>query len=121
MRKLGPLAGLLLVFLLFSLWAGPPFYSRYNQVTMLTQSVIVAAGALGMTWIIIAGGIDLSAGSVIALVTVVIARLLEAGVTPAVAALAGVAMGGLCGACNGLLVTRLGLVPSVMMNGTLLI
>ena len=48
MRKLGPLAGLLLVFLLFSLWAGPPFYSRYNQVTMLTQSVIVAAGALGM-------------------------------------------------------------------------
>ena len=83
MRNLGPLVGLAAVFLLFSLWAGEPFYSRYNQVTMLTQSVIVASGALGMTIIIIAGGIDLSAGSVIALVTVAVARLLVAGWPPA--------------------------------------
>lgn len=121
LRKLGPLAGLAVVFLLFSLWAGPPFYSRYNQVTLLTQSVIVAAGALGMTWIILAGGIDLSVGSIIALVTVVIARLLEAGWPPGAAALAGVAVGGLCGALNGLLVTRLGLVPFIITLGTLLV
>jgi ribose/xylose/arabinose/galactoside ABC-type transport system permease subunit len=121
MRNLGPLAGLAAVFLLFSLWAGPPFYSRYNQVTMLTQSVIVAAGALGMTWIIVAGGIDLSVGSVIALVTVVIARLLVAGWPPGAAAAAGVIVGGLCGALNGLLVTRLGLVPFIITLGTLLV
>jgi len=121
MRKLGPLGGLLAAFLLFALWAGPPFYSGYNLVTMLTQSVIVSAGALGMTWIILAGGIDLSAGSVIALVTVVIARLLEAGASPATAAAAGILVGGLCGLLNGLLITRLGLVPFIITLGTLLV
>lgn len=119
--SLGPLLGLAAVFAFFALWAGPPFYSRYNQVTMLTQSVIVASGALGMTWIIIAGGIDLSVGSVIALATVVVARLLEAGVSPVWAALAGVAVGGVCGGVNGLLVTRLGLVPFIITLGTLLV
>ncbi len=121
MKSLGPLLALAAVFLLFSLWAGAPFYSRYNQVTMLTQSVMVCCGALGMTWIIIAGGIDLSAGSVVALVTVVIARLLEAGVSPLAAGVAGIAAGALCGALNGLLVTRLGLVPFVITLGTLLV
>ncbi len=121
MRRLGPLAGLAAVFLIFAVWAGAPFYSRFNLVTLLTQSVIVAAGALGMTWIIVAGGIDLSVGSVIALVTVVIARLLEAGWPPGAAALAGVAVGGVCGAVNGLLITRLGLVPFIITLGTLLV
>ncbi len=119
--SLGPLLGLAVVFSLFAVWAGAPFYSWYNQVTILTQSVIVAAGALGMTWIIISGGIDLSVGSVIALVTVVIARLLVAKVPPLGAALAGVAVGGACGALNGLLVTRLGLVPFIITLGTLLV
>ena len=119
--SLGPLLGLAVVFLLFSLWAGAPFYSRYNQVTMLTQSVIVASGALGMTLIIIAGGIDLSVGSMIALSTVAIARALIAGAPPILAALAGVAVGGVCGALNGFLVTRLGLVPFIITLGTLLV
>jgi ribose/xylose/arabinose/galactoside ABC-type transport system permease subunit len=109
--SLGPLLGLAVVFSFFALWAGPPFYSWYNQVTVLTQSVIVAAGALGMTWIIIAGGIDLSVGSIIALSTVVIARLLQAGVAPLASALAGVAMGGLCGLAAALLFGRIGLAP----------
>ncbi len=121
MRNLGPLAGLAAVFALFSLWAGGPFYSRINLVTMVTQSVIVACGALGMTWIIVSGGIDLSVGSTIALTTVVVARLLEAGISPLAAAGAGIAVGALCGAVNGLLVTRLGLVPFIITLGTLLI
>ena len=121
MKRLGPLAGLLAVFLVFALWAGPSFYSPFNLVTMLTQSVIVSAGALGMTWIILAGGIDLSVGSTIALATVVIARLLVAGAPPAIAALAGVATGAACGALNGWLITRLGLVPFIITLGTLLV
>ena len=121
MKSLGPLIGLAAVYLLFCFWAGEPFYSSFNRVTVLTQSVIVTAGALGMTLIIISGGIDLSAGSVIALSTVLIARLLEAGVSPLVAALAGVLGGGVCGAVNGLLITRLKLVPFIITLGTLLI
>jgi ribose/xylose/arabinose/galactoside ABC-type transport system permease subunit len=115
------LIGLAATYLFFCLWAGEPFYSSFNRVTVLTQSVIVTAGALGMTLIIISGGIDLSVGSVIALSTVVVARLLEGGASPWTAALAGVAVGGLCGAANGLLITRLRLVPFIITLGSLLI
>jgi ribose/xylose/arabinose/galactoside ABC-type transport system permease subunit len=115
------LIGLAATYLFFCLWAGEPFYSSFNRVTVLTQSVIVTAGALGMTLIIISGGIDLSVGSVIALSTVVVARLLEGGASPWTAALAGVAVGVLCGAANGLLITRLRLVPFIITLGSLLI
>ena len=121
MKNLGPLVGLIAVYLFFVVWAGEPFVSSFNRVTVLTQSVIVTAGALGMTLIIISGGIDLSVGSMIALSTVVIARLLEAGVSPAIAAIAGIAMGGCCGMLNGLLITRLKLVPFIITLGTLLV
>ena len=121
MKNLGPLVGLIAVYLFFVVWAGEPFISGFNRVTVLTQSVIVTAGALGMTLIIISGGIDLSVGSMIALSTVVIARLLEAGVSPAIAAIAGIAMGGCCGMLNGLLITRLKLVPFIITLGTLLV
>lgn len=121
LKNLGPLIGLIAVYLFFVVWAGEPFVSSFNRVTVLTQSVIVTAGALGMTLIIISGGIDLSVGSMIALSTVVIARLLEAGVSPAIAAIAGIAMGGCCGLLNGLLITRLKLVPFIITLGTLLV
>lgn len=121
LKNLGPLIGLIAVYLFFAVWAGEPFISSFNRVTVLTQSVIVTAGALGMTLIIISGGIDLSVGSMIALSTVVIARLLEAGVSPAIAAIAGIAMGGCCGMLNGLLITRLKLVPFIITLGTLLV
>ena len=121
LKNLGPLIGLIAVYLFFVVWAGEPFVSGFNRVTVLTQSVIVTAGALGMTLIIISGGIDLSVGSMIALSTVVIARLLEAGLSPAIAAIAGIAMGGCCGMLNGLLITRLKLVPFIITLGTLLV
>ncbi len=121
MKNLGPLVGLIAVYLFFVVWAGEPFYSGFNRVTVLTQSVIVTAGALGMTLIIISGGIDLSVGSMIALSTVVIARLLEAGVSPLIAAIAGIVVGGCCGMLNGLLITRLKLVPFIITLGTLLV
>lgn len=121
MKSLGPLIGLGAVYLFFCLWAGEPFYSSFNRVTVLTQSVIVTAGALGMTLIIISGGIDLSVGSVIALSTVVVARLLEGGSSPWTAAAAGIAVGAVCGAANGLLITRLRLVPFIITLGTLLV
>lgn len=121
MRSLGPLLGLAVVYLFFCIWVGEAFYSNFNRVTVLTQSVIVAAGALGMTLIIISGGIDLSAGSQIALATVVIARVLEGGGSPWTAAAAGILTGALCGLVNGLLITRLKLVPFIITLGTLLI
>jgi len=121
LQTLGPLAGLILIFALFAI-AGPESFSSLNNLeTIARQTAIVGTAALGMTLIIIAGGIDLSVGSTIALVTVATAALLQAGVPPLLAALGGVATGVLCGFVNGFLITRLKVVPFIVTLGTLLL
>jgi len=115
----GPLIGLLVVVLLFALLAPDRFLSAYNFKTVATQTVIVSLGAIGMTYVMISGGIDLSVGSVIALVSVVTAMLLRDGHGEGVAALGGIATGALVGAVNGLIVTRLAIVPFIATLGTM--
>jgi ribose/xylose/arabinose/galactoside ABC-type transport system permease subunit len=84
------------------------------------QSVIVGTAALGMTIVIISGGIDLSVGSMVALVTVAIALLAgDRGWPMPLAMGAGVALGGLCGLFNGGLITGLGVVPFIITLGSL--
>lgn len=75
--SLGPLIGLAFVVGLFSLSneVRPYFLTGGNFKIILTQTVIVAVGALGMTLIIVSGGIDLSVGSLVALTSVVAARI----------------------------------------------
>ena len=127
LAKVGPLIGLVFVVALFSSLRPQRFPTFGNVEVMLLQTTVVATGALGMTLIIIAGGIDLSIGSAIALVTVAIARLLSgfeiSGLVvppapPGLAALGGVAVGVLCGMLNGLLITRLKLAPFIVTLGT---
>ncbi len=120
-QTLGPLIGLILIFTLFAL-AGPDSFSSLNNLeTIARQTAIVGTAALGMTLIIIAGGIDLSVGSIIAFVTVATAWLLQAGVPTLIAALGGVAVGVFCGFVNGYLITRLKVVPFIVTLGTLLL
>src|SRR5688500_8589792 len=73
--RLGPFFGLALVILIFSFLMESPekYLSPFNLRIVLAQTVIVAIGAIGMTLIIISGGIDLSVGSAIALAGVVTA------------------------------------------------
>ena len=70
------------------------FFSIYNFKLILTQTVIVAMGALGMTMIIVSGGIDLSVGSAVALTSVLAAWLASHGHSRDVAGVAAVALGG---------------------------
>ncbi|MBW7940705.1 MAG: ABC transporter permease, partial [Candidatus Omnitrophica bacterium] len=68
---LGQFAGLAIIYLIFFLLGVPAsFFSMDNTKLVLVQTVIVGVGALGMTLIIIGGGIDLSVGSIIALSSV---------------------------------------------------
>src|SRR5690606_9668905 len=83
------------------------------------QTVIVGLGAVGMTFVMISGGIDLSIGSVVALVSVASAILLREGASPAVALVGGVCVGTLAGLLNGALVTRLRIVPFIVTLGTM--
>ena len=126
LRWAGPLLGLLAVYGLFAalVFAGrlqEGFLSRGNLETIARQTAIVGTAALGMTLVIISGGIDLSVGAIVALSTVAIAAGLVAGLHPLAAALLGVAAGALCGLISGTLITRLRVVPFIVTLGMLLI
>lgn len=114
-RWLGPWLGLALVVLLFSFTPG--FLSPINARFVLSQTVIVAVGALGMTLVIVGGGIDLSVGSVVAFSGVAAALALERGSHPAWAVLAALAAGAGCGAVNGGLIARARINPFIVTLG----
>ncbi len=113
----GPVLGLIAVCVLFGALRFETFVSFDNFAIVLQQTAVIGIAALGMTLIIIAGGIDLSVGSVIALGTVIIALMIERGWSPLAAALFGIAGSAACGAFSGLLITRLRLLPFVVTLG----
>src|SRR5437016_5875969 len=116
---LGPFLGLLLVIGLFSLSSTvrPYFLTGANFKIILTQTVIVATGALGMTIIIVSGGIDLSMGSIVALTSVVGATALVRGCSVPTAALLTIAVGGFVGMLNGLAIGGLRMMPFIVTLG----
>lgn len=131
-RPSGPVLGLAAVLLLFVpllSYRGEldRFLTLPNLQVLLHRSSIPAAVALGMLVVVVSGGIDLSVGSVVALVTVTamqVYNLLEArGAGTAASSLAataaGVGVGGLCGLVNGLAVTGLRVTPFVATLGML--
>jgi len=122
LNTLGPVLALLGVYGLFVLIAPPSFATVRNLETIARQTTIVGMAALGMTVVIIAGGIDLSVGSVVALSTVVIALLLQStGAGPLISAAGGVAAAAFFGALSGLLITRLRVVPFIVTLGMMLV
>ncbi|MBN1996160.1 ABC transporter permease [candidate division KSB1 bacterium] len=121
LNKFGPFLALLLVFGFFVTLNAKIATATALEIIM-QQSVIVGIAALGMTMVIITGGIDLSAGSNIAMSSVVIALLLDRlGIPPIYAAFTGILSGLFWGFVNGMLITRLRLVPFIVTLGTLLI
>jgi ribose transport system permease protein len=121
LARLGPFLGLIAVIAVFALMTDSPtqYLSVRNFRIVVAQTVIVALGAIGMTMIIVSGGIDLSVGSAIALTGVVTALGLRDGMTPLLALLLGVAAGGAIGLVNGLAITRLKVIPFIATLGML--
>src|ERR1041385_6213471 len=93
------------------------FLSAATFKTVLTQTVIVAIGALGMTMIIVSGGIDLSVGSVVALAGVLGATLLVKGWPPISVVLLMISAGGLFGFVNGVIISGLRMMPFIVTLG----
>jgi ribose/xylose/arabinose/galactoside ABC-type transport system permease subunit len=118
---IGPILGLTFVTIIFTSLIGRYFLAPDNVELIARQTAVVAAAALGMTMVIVAAGIDLSVGSVVALTTVVIAQMLRTGTSPFMAALIGVVTAAACGTVNGLLVTRLRVVPFIVTLGTMIL
>jgi len=115
----GPIAGLVIVVILFAVLVPDRFISVYNVRNVLTATVIVGLGAIGMTWVMVSGGIDLSVGSVIALTSVITAVLLRAELPIPIAIVGGIGTGVIVGLVNGMLVTSLSLAPFIVTLGTM--
>ena len=96
------------------------FLSPINLTNILVQSSILAVIALGMTFVIVGGGFDLSVGSTAALAACVAAMVMvEAGLFAGV--MAGIAAGAAVGLANGLIVAKLGVNPFIATLGTMVL
>lgn len=118
LRDAGTLFGLLAISGLFAVLA-PDFLTLHNLINILQQSSINACVAIGMTLVIIGGGIDLSVGASAALSAVLTAMMMAAGVPLGLALLAGLGIGLACGYINGALISYAGLQPFIVTLGTL--
>ena len=118
LRDAGTLLGLVVIVVVFSILS-PNFLTQQNILNILQQSSINACVALGMTLVIIAGGIDLSVGPTAAIAAVVVAVLMAAGVPIAIAIPLALIVGMTAGAFNGVLVAYGGLQPFIVTLGTL--
>ena len=115
---LGPFIALLVVYGIFGA-LNDAMFSEAVIRNILTQSVIVGIAAIGMTLIIISGGIDLSVGSIIALCGVAAATFVSKGYPPVAVFTLTLACGALCGLLNGGLTVSLKLLPFIVTLGTM--
>jgi len=108
LARVGTLAATFVVMvLLYAVVAGlyDGFFSWYAFASLFTDNATLGLAAIGMTFVILSGGIDLSVGAMIALVSMIIAKLvMQGGVHPAAAIALGVAAGTAFGAGQGCLI-----------------
>ena len=108
-RQLGTLFGLIGLCLI--LWIlSPYFLTVSNLLNIVEQSSVISIIAIGMTFVIISSGIDLSVGSILAFSGVIMASLLQMDFPIFVALSMGLVAGSFCGFLNGVLVSK-GLLP----------
>lgn len=97
----------------------PIYLSGGNLLDIFDQTVINGLLAIGITYAIITGGIDLSIGSIFAVVIVITGDLLVRGMNPVLAITIGIGLGFVLGVVNGLLITKLKLQPFIATLGTM--
>ena len=118
-REAGVLVALLVLCVALSL-ASPYFFTLRNVFNVLQGMSTIGIMAVGTTIVLIAGGLDLSVGSVLAVGAVLTARLMTYdGLNPWLAVAVGLAAGGALGLVNGVLVTKARIVPFIATLGTL--
>lgn len=117
-RKMGPLLGLLLLGIALTLLSDR-FLTVNNLLNVARQISINAIISVGMTLVILTGGIDLSVGSIVALTGSITAGLLVSGHAIVPAILIGMVVGALLGLFNGLLITRAQIPPFIATLGTM--
>lgn len=97
---------ILVLFVIFSLMSSE-FCTPNNVALILNQSTSVAIMGIGMTMVVILGGMDLSIGSVVSFAATVVCLLMTQGIPVFLSVLAGIAVGMLCGLLNGWIIVTL--------------
>jgi ribose transport system permease protein len=118
MQKLLPFVSLIVLFVALAI-ASPHFLTQTNLSSVVRQTAVINIMSLGMTVIIIAGGIDLSVGAILAMGGVLGTMAMEKGASIPAGIAIGILTGFAWGTFNGLLTTRLKIAPFIVTLGTL--
>lgn len=119
-QNLGTILALIILMVFVSV-LNPTFLQANNLMNLMRQLIINGFIALGMTFVILTGGIDLSVGSTLALTSAIFAGLLQNGVNTGLAILITVGLGLVLGLINGLLITKGKLAPFIVTLATMTI
>lgn len=102
-------------------FSSPYFLTVDNLTKVLRQVAVVGIVTVSMTMVILTGGIDLSVGSMLGLTSVVLAKLMVAGVNVPLAILITLLLGSILGLFNGFLINRINISPLISTLGTMTI
>src|SRR5215470_15616248 len=106
-QRLLPFVTLFLLFIGLSIASPDHFLTKTNLASVVRQTAVINLMALGMTLVIITGGIDLSVGSTLALAGLFGTTAIKAGLPIPLSIFIGIGVGVLCGLLNGLMITQL--------------
>src|SRR5215831_12533602 len=104
LKKLAPFFSFFILFTLLAI-ASPHFLTVTNLFSVVRQTAVITIIAIGMTMIMVAGGIDLSVGSILGFAGVIGTMLMRNGPPIGVAILGGIVSGLCCGGFNAVLIT----------------
>lgn len=111
----------LIVLFLFLSFASPYFFTVDNLTTILRQVAVVGIVTVGMTMVILTGGIDLSVGSILGLSSVILAKLMVSGISISIAITITLIFGMILGFFNGFLINKINISPLISTLGTMTI
>ena len=119
-QNLGTIVALIILIVFVSV-LNPAFLQVNNLLNLMRQLIINGFIALGMTFVILTGGIDLSVGSTLAFTSAIFAGLLQNGMNTGIAIVITLALGLALGLLNGLLITKGKLAPFIVTLATMTI
>lgn len=119
-QNLGTILALIILMVFVSI-LNPTFLQANNLMNLMRQLIINGFIALGMTFVILTGGIDLSVGSTLALTSAIFAGLLQNGMNTGLAILVAIGLGLVLGLINGVLITKGKLAPFIVTLATMTI
>jgi ribose transport system permease protein len=118
LQRLLPFLTLIVLFVALTI-ATPHFLTQMNLTSVARQTAVINLMALGMTLVIITGGIDLSVGSILAIAGLFGSMAIKNGEPMAVAIAIGIGAGCLCGLLNGVIITQFRINPFIVTLGTM--